>query len=721
MKIYFKFNSVKMKRICLPAMFLIASFLPIYGQKGFSGKTINEIRKEFPAPSPEYGMILWWGWDGPVTDTVIRRDLDRIKAMGFSGVMIEAGYGMTAKYLSPEWFSLVKTGVEEAKKREMTVWIEDEGKYPSGFAGGKFSQERPDLKMQGLVVLDRIEIKNGEPLNYKLKPGTFSAVAVNLSDNSIKILDVSTGEISWPADQGDWRLITAGNRYRSSVTRSVNNPSRGKDTTASLMDYLNPAATKQFLSWTHEQYKKYIGEEFGKTFRGFMGDEPDFAYTPWTPALDGEFRRKKGYDVKPYLAAFFAPALTEEVKRVKADYWDVWSDLFRDNFFRVQADWCRENNIDYIVHLNHEDQLPGLVKSSGDFFKNMRYVGAPGVDVIWSQIWMDHVADYPKLASSAAHLFGKPRAFTESFAAYTYRPTVPQAKWVLDYQLVRGINSVQVMFMSASAYKPRPAAANNSQSAVQRTSFFMSDTFPGVASYINRASYLLSQGKPACSTGLYMPTQSMWLSDNQANGNLLSAAQKLLESQVDFDFVDEQALTADLAYEKGVFTNLSGQAYTTIIIPACSIMSDASLERLKVFAEGGGKVIFLGELPSFGWKGNILSAHKIADQQWNKAEKEITPALINQLLRRDFILMEPDKAIKYLHRKLKDGELYFIFNESTEAKNLNFSIPYSGIVEEWDAMTGKISRIKPGIKAENTVTISSELKGWETKFFIISE
>ncbi len=106
-------------------------------------------------------MILWWGWDGPMSDTVIRRDLDRIKAMGFTGVMVEAGYGMKAKYLSPEWFSLVKVAVDEAKARGMKVWIEDEGKYPSGFAGGKFSNERPDLKMQGLVVTERIDAKPG--------------------------------------------------------------------------------------------------------------------------------------------------------------------------------------------------------------------------------------------------------------------------------------------------------------------------------------------------------------------------------------------------------------------------------------------------------------------------------------------------------------------------------------------------------------------------------
>lgn len=693
----------------------------------FSDKTSKVIKKDFKTPPAEYGMVLWWGWDGPVTDTVIRRDLDRIKAQGFRGVMIEAGYGMTAKYLSPEWFELVRTGVQEAKKRGMKVWIEDEGKYPSGFAGGKFSAERPDLKMQGLVALERIDLKSGEQVLKKLSPGTLSAAVINIENNEIIILDISSGEINWQAPEGSWRLITAGNRYRSSQTRSVNNPTRGKDTTASLMDYLNPLATKQFLSWTHEQYKKYIGDEFGKTMMGFMGDEPDFAYTPWTPAILREFEKSKGYDVQPYLASFFAQRLPDKYRKVKADYWDVWSDLFMDNFFKVQADWCRENNIEYIVHLNHEDQLPGLVRSSGDFFKNMRYIAVPGIDAIWSQIWMDHVADYPKLASSAAHLFGRPRSFTESFAAYSYRPTVPQAKWVLDHQMVRGINSVQIMFMSASATRPRQIPAANTgeprPSPAQRTSFFLSDTFPGVASYVNRASYILSQGRPACKTGLYIPTTSMWLSDNESNKSFLEACRQLLESQRDFDFIDEHALSSAMTLNKGGFVNLSGQEYNTVIIPQISIISKRSLERLKEFAAGGGKVVFLGKLPELVSDRNFLSSEKPEDINWAIREESgnITAGLLIQLPQPDFMILNDScKSIKYLHRNLQDADIYFIFNEGTDNQDIKISLEGKGKIEEWNASTGEINKIKADIRGDTMQTLRLRFEPWETKFIVIN-
>jgi hypothetical protein len=108
----------------------------------------------------------------------------------------------------------------------MKIWIEDEGKYPSGFAGGKFSAERPDLKMQGLVITEKIDPKQGENISRKLPSYTISAVAFNSIDSTSKRLDVSSGELNWQVPEGNWRIFLAGHRFRSSVTRSVNNPAR---------------------------------------------------------------------------------------------------------------------------------------------------------------------------------------------------------------------------------------------------------------------------------------------------------------------------------------------------------------------------------------------------------------------------------------------------------------------------------------------------------------
>jgi polygalacturonase len=367
-----------------------------------------------------------------------------------------------------------------------------------------------------------------------------------------------------------------------------------------------------------------------------------------------------------------------------------------------------------MVHLNHEEKAMALVKSEGDFFKCMRNVGVPGVDAIWSQIWMDHVADYPKLASSAAHLFGKPRAFTESFAAYTHKPSVAQAKWVMDYQLVRGINLVQNMFWSSSAGK------KNTNSPA----FFMNDSFPVVANYVNRSSYLLSQGKPAARIAVYYPTTSMWLGNEESDISVLTIAKNLMEQQRDFDFIDEQALVSVLMNVKGGLKNLSGQYYQAVIIPSLAVISKASLNKLQAFAALGGKVIFMGVLPPVASEKTFREAKSatIFSQAIIASSGQFTSEVIEALPEPDVKLDKSQPAIKYIHRKLVDAEIYFFFNEGTADLKVNATLYGTGRMEDWNASTGKITPLNARKSGKNGYqSITLDLKGWDTKFIVISQ
>ena len=228
-----------------------------------------------------------------------------MKRLGFQAVTVQAGYNMPFAYLSPEYFAFFRKFVEEAKRRNMRVWIVDDAGYPSGFAGGRFSSMAPNLRMQALEVVQQIPVPGGAALHQALGPDVVSAAAVDAEGHAIP-LPLHGGELDWTAPSGQWTVLIVDHEFRTSPTRSDTNPKRVKDTTQSLEDYLNPEATAQYLAWTHEQYKRYVGDEFGKTIMGFRGDEPDFSISglPWTPAFFERFRAIKGYDVQPYVALF---------------------------------------------------------------------------------------------------------------------------------------------------------------------------------------------------------------------------------------------------------------------------------------------------------------------------------------------------------------------------------------------------------------------------------
>jgi hypothetical protein len=676
--------------------------------------TAEQVLADFKEPPPEYSITFYWGWDGPVTEEVIARDLDTFKAANVRCVTVEAGYQMAAPYLSPDWFKLIKFTVDEAAKRNMRVYLVDEGKYPSGFAGGKFSEERPDLRMQTFRVADSLTVEGGQNLSREVASNAICVVTTNDVDGMTKVLEPKAGHLEWTAPEGTWRVQVVEQQFRTSATRSVNNPKGNvKDGSASLCDYLNPAAVRQFIDWTHEQYKVQVGDQFGKTVLGFRGDEPDYGIVPWTAGIVEEFQTQKGYDVRPYLPWFVAPrgtVLTDEQKRAKADYWDVWSNRFGEVFFKMQADWCAANNVQYLVHLNHEDDMVALARSEGDFFRCMRSVQMPGVDAIWSQIWMDHVADYPKFASSAAHLFGRPRSFTESFAAYRPAPNVAQAAWVLNEQLVRGINMVEVMWIPAS-----------SRGRSGMTGWLADANFPATAAYIQRACYLLSQGRPTAQIAVYQPTMSLWLGDDEANKSMLSIAQELLEQQRDFDFVDDRSICSVLKLEGDRLVNLSGQGYRVVIVPSATAMSHAALDRLKAFAAAGGKVIFLGREPSLVVDRSFLNAKAPADLRWaiHEPSGAMFPKVLNELPDSDVSFDLPAAAVKYVHRRLSDANLYFFFNEGDETQSRNVRLAGKGQVQRWNAMTGTVEPLSSQSSSAGSVSLELALAPYQTQFIVV--
>lgn len=692
--------------------------------------SLSEAEACFTTETPaEFASHVIWGWEGPMDIKTIRHDLDSIKTKGFRSVIFEAGYRLPYEYLSDGWFKAIRTAVREAKKRDLKVWIIDEGKYPSGFAGGKFSKERPDLRMKALVVMDRREVKAGESLaGAPAGDKVISAVAVSKSGLPNRCVPVKDGKFSFEAEGGDWEILLVGPDFRTGQTRAVNNPTGGKDTTNSICDYLSPEAVGQFIDWTHEQYKKYIGKEFGKTVLGFRGDEPDFAYTPWTPDMVEQFISRKGYDPTPYLASLLASNLSVREKRFKADYWDVWSELFAVNFFKRQADWCAENGLAHITHLNNDHNMPVCVRAGGSLFRDLSNVQIPGVDAIWNQIWPETVNDFPKFASSVSHAYGKPRAFSESFAAYYTSPSIPQAKYVVDYQIVRGINFFEFMFWMAGS---------------ARDNWMTGPGMKGLNDYTNRATYLMAQGVPGARIAVYYPTSTLWLGDNAVNPDLVSISQILLQHQKDFDWVDDDAFTEALSVTGHGFRNLSGQTYSTLIIPSCDVISTSAWDKMMEFAAAGGKILFWGrkptmlagrsfmepspvpdtpdllQEPSVSWTPTVAAAMPAPEMEIILPPKPETPRRGSRTGAEE---QKPDPAsfIRYTARTLTDGSLFFLFNEGEQECSFKAAFDRSGSVRAWDASSGEVSALSATAEDGKTV-LEMTLAPWESRIISIGD
>jgi hypothetical protein len=709
---------------------------------------VREVAANFKTPPREYGAIQpWMGWNGAHARENIVQDFDRLAANGIFVANLSVARGGNPAYLSPEYLALMKFAVEEAARRGIKLWFADEAAYPSGFAGGLIAKEYPQLGMQGIVADIRVHVMPGQTLQMPVPADTLGIMALKTSpDRSlagvIPIAIPANLQLKWtvPAEGStprepsfSWEVVFVRHIYISSPTRNSDREDGtiAKDSRYTLIDYLDPEATRAFLKTTHEAYKAVFGNEFGKTVLGFFGDEPDYTgFIPWTPKLLEEFRKQKGYDLKPYIPLFFTGRLTDEAQRARADYYDVWSGIFRSSFFGVQAEWCAENNVEYLVHLNHEETMMALVRSEGDYFRDNRYVEVPGIDNL-NQLTPSavHTPDrtwnvnnnFPKLASSAAHLFGKPKVWSEEGGGLGV-----DRKFQLDFQLVRGVNALQIQ---VPGVRGGPAQA---EGILSSGADWLKD-LPGVlppappqasmlAWYTNRAGYLMAIGRPAAQVGLYHPANSMWMGDEEADRSTTKLGWQLYEHQVEWDYFDEQSLSSVATIEDGGFKDLSGQVFRAIVVPSTTVITRTGLERFRAFVKAGGKVIFVGKTPTLVVDKAFLDAKDKPDLSFAtliEPAGDITPQVIAALPKPDVKLDAEFPRLTYAHRSWRDAEMYLFFNESNKAESRVATIAGRGQAQAWDLGTGEIHAMAAATAEGDSVRFPLVLGPYETKVVVV--
>jgi len=100
-------------------------------------------------------------------------------------------------------------------------------------------------------------------------------------------------------------------------------------------------------------------------------------------------------------------------------------------------------------------------------------------------------------------------------------------------------------------------------------------------------------------------------------------------------------------------------------------------------------------------------------------QPDITARVLAALPPPDVSLDTPCPAIKYLRRSLKDGDVYFLFNESAETQTRSLTLAGHGQVQVWDATKGTVAPLGSLSLAEGSITLPLTLGPQETRFIVI--
>jgi hypothetical protein len=145
------------------------------------------------------------------------------------------------------------------------------------------------------------------------------------------------------------------------------------------------------------------------------------------------------------------------------------------------------------------------------------------------------------------------------------------------------------------------------------------------------------------------------------------------------------------------------------------------LERLRAFAASGGKVVFVGRTPSMVVDRTFLNPEGAPDLSFATLEPkpEITPLVVATLPKPDVKLNAACASVKYIHRSLKDGEVYFFFNESDRTQSLTATVAGKGQAQVWEATSGNITPLTITMAGNGTVSFPLVLGKYESRFIII--
>jgi hypothetical protein len=246
-----------------------------------------------------------------------------------------------------------------------------------------------------------------------------------------------------------------------------------------------------------------------------------------------------------------------------------------------------------------------------------------------------------------------------------------------------------------------------------------------IAWYANRAGYLMAIGRPAAQVGLYHPGNSIWMGGEDAQESDRSTTKlgwELFEHQVDWDYFDEQSLSSVATLEDGGFKNLSGQVYKAIVLPSMTVITRTGLERLKEFAQQGGKAIFVGKTPRLIVDRTFMDAKDVPDLSFAmliEPSGDITPQVIAALPKPDVKLDSAFPRLTYTHRTWSDTDMYYFFNESAATESRVTTIAGHGTAQDWDLGTGEIHPMAGATSDGDAVKIPLVLGPYEAKVVVV--
>jgi hypothetical protein len=691
-----------------------------------------QVRQNFNQPPLFYAPHTFWFWDAPLD-----ADLTASMAKEMTKKGLNPGYAHPrhsgARYkpypslppeewLSPLWFQSFKTALSEAEKAGMTLGYCDEYWWPSGQADGRVLEKHPELAAQSLEW--NRQIVNG-PGEATIPNSKFSVAGQLLENNRIiantlKIIGEDNMS-SWPVPAGKW-VIYSYNLYHHA----------GVD--GGEVNYLDPGLMDVFISIAHESYEKNLGERMGRSIPGvFVDNEGDYGWKmAWSDYLAKRYKQMKNRDIRLWL-----PLLTEKDTaglwaKARYDWFDVVSDVYSTQYLGRLSDWLEKHGMYYISNLWEED-LMLQTRAVGDMMRAQRAVTMPGNDCL--EMKSQQVHDFKEIQSVCE--FEDRPFMSELMGVAGWEQTPAQMKmtlngvtaWGVTHTVPHGINlnrKLETIPYPADWFTENP---------YWRYMNLWTD-------FARRASFVNRQGQLVADILLINPLESVWaLSEGyftstdgnkwpekvtEINSIYSDVMDVLTSSRLDYLIADgfymKKASVSKSTNQHPASLNIANHNFSVLILPPMFIISQSTSQKILEFAQSGGSVILLGDLP-MGSPETGASDPLIVDQMkklinlpsvlnlaTEKDKIKLLPGKIKEMIKSQIEILSGNLPLIVSHRKIGNNDFFWLANNTEQKQTCTLGLrDGKGRAEIWDCETGLINPVSyQVVKGRNIVSIDFE-------------
>ena len=574
-----------------------------------------------------------------------------------------------------------------------------------------------ELRLSGEERIDRFEAKAGfeiEPDYYDLSKSAGSSKGIDPA----RVIDVTAhlagdGTLNWTPPSGRWKVLRLG----YSLLGTTNHPAP-PEATGLEVDKFDGAAVRRYLEHYIGMYRDAAGADLlGKRgVQAMLTDSIEVGAANWTPQMVSQFRRLRGYDPTPWL-----PALTGAIVGSQQD-----SDRFLYDYRRTLADLMASEHYGTVAAVAHENGLKVYGEalesgrpSLGDDMAMRRYADVP-MSAMWTHSREagpnpSHVADV-KGAASVAHIYGQnlvaAESMTSSLSYWDHGPAY--LKRIIDLEFVTGVNRPVI---HTSVHQPVDGKVPGLSLFIFGQYFNRHEAWAELArpwvDYIARNALLLQQGRNVADVGYFYgeeaPLTALYERHAVADAPRSYA----------YDFINADALTGALANADNDLVTPGGARYRVLYLGGTSRrMTLATLRRLAALVEGGATLVGARPESDPGMRGDAAEYTAISSRLWAGGEvtqvgkgrviasNDVEAALASIGVSPDFRFSggSSDSEIPFVHRKLADGESYFLVNRRDHAETIEARFRITGMVPKlWRAETGRAEALRYRVENGETV------------------